>query len=109
MSRAEEMRDVFSRWEKSGLSLLAFGKAEAISYATLQYWRRKFRGNSSASRTKATRVSPNWAEVRIVPDSAPTDPSTGYEVWLANGVSLKVRAGFDANELRRLLEVLATC
>ncbi|MCP3919677.1 MAG: hypothetical protein GY711_29440 [bacterium] len=42
MTRAEEMRELFARWRESGQSLMAFGKAEGVSYAKLLYWRRKF-------------------------------------------------------------------
>ena len=107
MNRAEEMRELLARWERSGQSLLAFGKAEGISYTTLQYWRRKFRDSPGA--TEATSESPGWAEVRVVPDAVSAEIPTGYEVWLPNGISLEVRIGFDAVELRRLVEVLTAC
>ena len=49
MKRAEEMRELFARWEKSGQSLMAFGKKEGVSYSRLLYWRRKFRGKDPSA------------------------------------------------------------
>lgn len=104
MSRTTEMRALFARWKESGLSLLAFGKQEGVSYSKLLYWRKKLDSES---------VSPSRADlipVEIVADAPPrqTAPSK-FEVWLANGMSLEVQAGFDAAELRRLVGVLQSC
>ena len=104
MKRAEEMRELFARWEKSGQSLMAFGKKEGVSYSRLLYWRRKFRGKDPSA--NAAELVP----VHIVSDPAVTEArSQPFEVWLANGVALNIAAGFDEHELRRLVDVLSTC
>jgi len=104
MKRAEEMRELFARWKKSGRSLMAFGKQEGVAYSKLLYWRRKFRGDEPGA--NATELIP----VRIVADPPATeDRSQPFEVWLANGVALNIAAGFDERELRRLVDVLSTC
>ena len=111
MKRAEEMRELFARWKSSGESLMAFGKTEGVPYSRLLYWRRKL--DDGVARRRAPRVKPDAHElvpVRVVPDSNPADSGPEpFEVWLSNGVSLNVSAGFDEGELRRLVGVLSGC
>lgn len=103
MSRAEEMRELFARWKRSGESLMAFGKREGVSYSKLLYWRRKFEGSARDGKPELVRVN-------VVADSVPsTVPREKFEVWLANGVALEVSCGFDEGELRRLVGVLQSC
>jgi len=107
MTGAEQMREVFARLEQSGLSMRAFAQREGIAYSKMQYWRRRLAGR----RKKATEghkpvvLSP----VRVVPDTPVPTERKGFEVWLANGVSLEVPPGFDEGELQRLVGVLAGC
>ncbi|MDH3439008.1 MAG: hypothetical protein OEN48_18790 [Betaproteobacteria bacterium] len=101
------MREVFSRLERTGLSMKAFAAREGISYTTMQYWRRRLGGGrkKTADRQKTVVLSP----VRVVPDAAPPAERKGFEVWLSNGVSVEVPAGFDEGELQRLVGVLSGC
>ena len=109
MRRMEEMRAVFARFEESGLTLRAFGRREGVSYTTLQYWRRKFRDEAEEVRGRSE-GKPVWARVDVVPDPVPDEVrSTGFDVWLANGVTLEVPHDFDEDELRRLVGVLSSC
>jgi len=107
MTRTEEMRAAFARFEESGLTLKAFGEREQISYTTLQYWRRRFRDEVVAPKDGDTVA---LAPVHVVPDETPASlPGERFEVWLSNGVSLEVPRGFDEGELRRLVGVLLSC
>jgi hypothetical protein len=109
MRRVEEIRAAFARFEKSGLTLKAFGEREQIPYTTLQYWRRKLRDAAEAA-PGGSEGKPAWARVDVVPDPAPdVARSTGFDVWLANGVTLEIPHDFDEDELRRLVGVLSTC
>ena len=112
MKRADEMRELFSRWKSSGQSLMAFGKTEGVPYSRLMYWRRKL-GDGVATR-KASPVKPvadaEFVPIRIVPASNRPDAlAEPFEVWLPNGVSLNVTAGFNEAELRRLVGALSAC
>jgi len=108
MKRADEMRSVFARHEESGLSLKAFGEREGISYTTLQYWRRKLSGKKGGKRTSP--VPAGLTRVRIIPDAPEVERrSSAFDVWFSNGISVEVPSGFDEQELRRLVGVLATC
>jgi hypothetical protein len=111
MSRSEEMRSVFVRWEESGLSLRSFGKQEKISYGQLQYWRRKLRREEAETSGAPRRRDPSgWAPIRVIGGLIPQDTGAeGFEVRLANGLGVRVSRGFDEDELRRLVLVLASC
>ena len=111
MKRDEEMRELFARWKRSGQSLLAFGKAEGVGYAKLLYWRKKLGDDArKATPPKRAAVSSELVPVRVVPDPSQVQPAPGkFEVWFTNGTSLDVPAGFDEDELRRLLGVLLAC
>ena len=103
MSRSEEMRAALARWKKSGLSLYAFAKGEAISYSRLQYWAAKF-GSANKRATKAEPVE--LVPVQVRPEAKAVDP---ISIWLTNGIALEVPAGFDEAEIRRLVGVLSAC
>jgi hypothetical protein len=107
MAKIDHMREVFSRLEGSGLSMKAFAAREGISYTTMQYWRRRLGGGrkKTAERQKPVVLSP----VRVVPDTPVPAERKGFEVWLSNGVSIEVPAGFDEGELQRLVGVLSGC
>lgn len=107
MRRADEMRAAFARFEQSGLTLKAFGEREEISYTTLQYWRRRLRDGESAAKPRTEAPAPvDLAPVHVIQDN-PQDAR--FDVWLSNGVSIEVPAGFDDAELRRLVGVLLSC
>lgn len=106
MSRVEEMRAAFSRFEGSGLTLKAFGEREGIPYTTLQYWRRKLRGGGGA---KAETEKVDLQPVRVVAEPTENRSVPVVGVWLPNGVSLEVPPGVGESELLRLVGVLSRC
>lgn len=95
--REAHARAVLKRFSRSGLSRAAFGRREGISPVTLARWRREFPGEGGlpAGRDR-------FLEVRL-----PGPVARGsFELALGEGRSLRVPPGFDADDLRRLLEVL---
>ena len=110
MNRSEEMRGLFARWKSSGQSLVAFGKAEGVTYSKLLYWRKKLGSHARRKAPRKPSESPKLVPVRIVPDPSPVESRPDkFEVWFANGTSLDVPPGFDENDLRRLVGVLLSC
>ena len=109
MGLADEMGDAIARWKRSGLSLRKFGEREGLSYWKLHYWRRKLDGAGAEPKTRRNRRAKiELSPVRVVEESPATERG-GIEVWLTNGISLEVPAGFHEDELRRLVGVLTTC
>ena len=97
------MRALFRRWKSSGQSLMAFGRAEGVSYQKLLYWKKRL-GEG------AEETPPELVPVNVIRESASShSPAPKFEVWLANGVSLDVTPGFDESELRRLVGALLSC
>lgn len=110
MSRSKEMRRVLSRWRRSGQSLRRFGLDEGISYNTLQYWRRKLEGTGPSRPRRGPGAMPEFVPVDVIAEAKLGVPSgVGFEVHLHSGHRIQVPVGFAAEELRRLVAVLASC
>lgn len=105
-------RDVLDRWRASGLPKTEFSRREGISPDVLGWWQAEIRkrDRSPVRRSAATRPGiepPGRAAlvpVRLVPTSPPP-PSSALEV-LAGSHVVRVREGFDARTLVRVLETL---
>ena len=95
-------REALAAQESSGLNVSDFAESIGVSAATLYLWRRRFAGGLS---TPAT--SRGLLEVHVRPglDARP-EPFT---VRLVDGSEIVVPSSFDADALRRILEVLQPC
>jgi hypothetical protein len=111
MDQRVEMGRVLGDWKRSGLSLRAFGRRKGLAYTKLVYWRRKLHsGTRNEEEPAVGRSLERWLPVRVVPSPiAGGDARAVYEVWLANGLRVGVSAGFDAEELTRLVQALSSC
>lgn len=99
--RSREMRRLFARQERSGLTLSEFARREDLVLATLYWWRRRLR---DAEGTASPSVS--FTEVSAV---VAAGVGRGFEVVLDGGTTVRVPEGFDAASLRVLLETLREC
>ena len=104
MSRTEEMRRCLNRWRRSGQSLREFAEQEKISYSTLVYWKAKLKKTAPRKSSSTAELIP----VEVVEDS-PSDAVTPFEIRCGNGFSIRVDRGFSEPDLRRLLQVVASC
>jgi transposase len=84
-------------WQASGLSVRAFCARHRLAEPRFYAWRRQLR--------QRQRPDASFVPVHILahPESAAED---GLEVVLAGGRRLRVRPGFDAATLQRLVAVL---
>jgi hypothetical protein len=55
----EEMREVYSQWEQSGLSRQDFCRRENIPTATFQYWQKRFNNESKEIGFTEVRLGPS--------------------------------------------------
>jgi transposase-like protein len=99
--RSREMRRLFARHERSGLTLREFARREALVPATLYWWRRRLRDAEIAAPP-----SVSFTEMSSV---AGTAAGRGFEVVLDGGTTVRVPERFDAASLRMLLETLREC
>ena len=95
---------ILEQQAESGLTVTAYAARVGVSAWTLYMWRSRLRAAQSSNRSTGR---PKLIEVAM----RPTAPATeGLLVRIGDGRrSVVVPCGFDAGELRRLLEVLESC
>lgn len=93
----EEAARLVGEYERSGMTRVAFCRAQGITPHTLDYYRRKHGGREQQG---GTRLLP----VELV-GPLPTNGSC-LRVELGNGRRIAVTEGFDAMLLKRLLAAL---
>jgi hypothetical protein len=91
-------RQVLARWQRSGLSVRAFCRAEDVNEPRFYWWRRKL------GQTKPE--EPAFVPVHVVAEPADEPVTRGIEVVLANGRCLRVGPGFDPHTLVALVDLL---
>lgn len=103
-------RSLLDEHEASGLSLAEFAEVAGVSTTSLVRWRRRL------ERTGGPAARPHrLVEVHVAdPGPPPAVPTSGqldrpFTVHLAGERRIDVGAGFDAEELRRLVEALEAC
>ena len=85
------------RFSRTGLSVVAFCAAEAVSVNAFFYWKRQLTAGAS--------VPPPQPELRFLPVRVQT-LSTPVEVVLPNGSVLRLTPGCDLAFVRSLLDTL---
>lgn len=112
-ARARQMRRVLQRWERSGLTLKAFGERERIAASTLGWWRQVFRQAEPLRRISSVSRGSRVAGSRFVEVQRaavlPCSPGV-IEVVLRSGHVLRVPAGIEAGAVRVVASALdGTC
>ena len=107
----QEARRVLSEQGKSGESVAAFAKRRGLVAERLYWWRRQLEGPAKGARRRARAASGEmrFGEVAAVVQERRAQPEANgarLEVVLASGRRISVPAGFDAQEMQRLVAVL---
>jgi len=96
--QAEDARVAVEAWKESGEGLTAFARGHGIKPRRLRQW---------ATRLEVASESISFHPVQVVEalpeERAQRDP---IEIVLGEGCSVRVPAGFAAQDLERVLEVL---
>ena len=103
MELAAHYEGLLEEQESSGLSVAAFAEEVGVSPATLYSWRRRLRGEESASRL---------VQVDVVDDEREEPTETvrgGLALRVNDRFRIELPADFDGGALARLLEVLDEC
>jgi hypothetical protein len=95
--RESHWRRVLARWERSGLKVRAFCRAEGMNEPTFYRWRRELQRRDQAKSA--------FLPVHLLTDQSES-PARGTEIVLANGRCLRVGAGFDPHTLVQVVELL---
>lgn len=97
------------RWSDSGLSAKEFAAELGINPRTLTYWKWRL-GKDTRADTNGASAKPSSAAPRVdfvkVHVEPPPEPAEPFELVLGEDLRLRIPAAFDANGLRRLLEVV---
>ena len=99
----QRARAAITRWRASGLSIAEFLRSEGLGRRTTFYrWKAHVEASEAAVAPRLVPVVLNSARPRGVAGEP-------FVVELGDDLRIRVAAGFDADELARLVEVLAGC
>ena len=98
----KEKAEIFRAHRRSGLSLLAFAGKHGLCYASLLRWRSRQRKGANAQVPPDTGEDPRFVPVQIQSEALTGDYILGWP----GGRSLRIPPRFEADSLRRLLDVL---
>ncbi len=107
--RARYWQRHLDRWERSGLSQVAFCRRQGLKAVTLGWWKRKLatgrthirRRGADAGRASSVARRRDFVEVAI-----PGAGMAAYEVVLSGGVVLRLPADFDPDRVSQLIAVV---
>lgn len=94
-----EIVELMQAYEASGLSRVEFCQREGLSLATLARYRKRRRESQGEQRNPGA-----WVRVEVA--QAEVSPASMLAVVLATGRRIEVSRGFDAETLRRVVELL---
>ncbi|MGE3308699.1 MAG: hypothetical protein AB7O66_01925 [Limisphaerales bacterium] len=84
------------------MSLLAFARRKDLCYATLRRWRAIHEEAVPVPEMRAEAPPPQFVAVELEPGARPSD----FILEWSSGRSLRIPAGFNPDQLRRLINVL---
>lgn len=106
-------RRLVRQWRRSGLTAAEFAEAVGVSIRTLARWRREVESprasaNPRAAFVELVAIPPAPAAARSISagDAADCVPATPISLRFGDGFELRLPPGFDADSLRRAVEVL---
>ena len=100
---AKDAQEALAAQARSGLTLRAFAAREGLDAQRLDRWRRRLAAERAAPFVEIPRPA---IEAAIAVAGAADGPRERFEIVLGSGRVVRVAASFDANALRRLLEVV---
>lgn len=100
--RDGDARIVVEAWQASGEGLGAFAKRYGIHPRRVRRWASQLGGKAEAAAVV-------FHPVRLVAAARPAEPGALIEIVLGEGVIVRVPGGFAAEDLERVLGVLAGC
>jgi len=117
-------REVMAAWRASGQTQVEFCRSRGLSASSFSHWKAKLAARDQVQRESLVPPKPvvrvdsgshpagmSWTEVRVSPVGCAGSPSaspegSGLEVVFPQGWSVRLGPRFEAEALRRLLNVL---
>ena len=107
-STEAKWRRLVSEQERSGQTAKAFAESRGVSLCTLYWWRSRL-----SRQPPATPSAPALVHIAVRDDrrvGGDARPRTAaFELHIRDDLMIRVPAGFDDGDLRRLLEALRPC
>jgi hypothetical protein len=106
--RERKWRGHLSRWRGSGLSQAAYCRQQGLAPADFSWWkyelaRRDGKLDAATKNLQPIERRESFVPIRLTPSIA--EPFA-FEVVLNSGETLRIRSGFDADTLKRLIATL---
>ena len=105
MTQRQRSKEAWAKWRglvseqaRSGQSVAAFCRERSLCVPHFYWWKKRLREGSTTK----------FVEVRVAEPRVSAAGDSRIEVRLANGRSLMVQPGFDAEHVRALLTLLET-
>ena len=95
--KEQQWRQWIEQWRRSRLSVRAFCARHGLSQPSFYAWRRELQRRDTAP--------PAFVPVRVVGANV-AGPSSGIEVVLGGGRTVRVAPGFDATTLQQVVAAL---
>jgi transposase-like protein len=99
----EEIRELLSEYEGSGLTRQAFADRVGVCVWTIYNWLRK------ARELKVPKAEELLPAKRLVPVTIRSTASSPFELVTPRGLTLRIPVDFDPAALERLLALLERC
>ena len=106
-------REHVEAWASSGMSAAAYCREHGLNPKCFYRWRRIFEASGELSGSRRDSVesnggaTPQFAELRLSSDGVPSaGASSGVELVVSADRRLRLATGFDAETLRRAVNVL---
>ncbi len=96
--READARILIDAWRNSGESLSGFARRQGVGYKRLARWVRRLEG---------ARGPVHFHPVRLVESASESGGGAPIDIQLAGGQRVRVAHGFQTEDLRRVLAVLA--
>lgn len=104
-ARAAEMRPLVEEWRQGSASQAEVARRHGLNPGTFSWWCARLGGRAGKRRGPA---SPRLVPVKVV-DAPRSAGARRFDVVLSQGLRVRVPSGFEATELRRLVEALRSC
>ena len=101
--RALVMRPLIEEWRRGSASQAEVARRHGLNPGTFAWWCAQLGGR------KGRAATPRLVAVDVVDRGRVATQAEAFEVVLAAGLRVRVPAGFEAGDLRRLLEVVRGC
>jgi len=102
--KEQRWRELLRRFAGSGLTVRAYCRLHRLAEPSFYWWRRELQ------RRVRRGTTPAFVPVRMVAETGVAQPNNpargGVEVRVAGGRCIRVRPGFDATTLARVVAVL---